>query len=149
MCAHMLLRHPLYTFHSSTLYKERTETKLIRTRNIQSFSAYCIPILCTAPLRCIDLLHMSLFTTHSLGRQYHTLYCHSVLYSAYRQTCNIIKWNCRYCLRCLGRYNFSVIVHKYITTGLLVEFPSLIFCEQNNEVRRKMSSWSKRALTQY
>jgi len=92
MCAHIRLRHPLYPLDSSTLYKENIERNLIQNRNIQSFPTYCIPILCTAPMQFIDLFRMSLFfTTHSLGRHYHTLSCDSVLHNACKQTSNIIK----------------------------------------------------------
>ena len=44
-----------------------------------SFAVYWVVSLCR------------FFTTHSLGRHYHTLPCNSVWYSAYKQTYNIIK----------------------------------------------------------
>jgi len=55
MCARIRWRNPLFAFDSFTLYKESIETKLIQNRNIESFPTYCIPILCSAPSRFIDL----------------------------------------------------------------------------------------------
>ena len=131
MCDRIRLWHPLYALDSSTMYKESMETKLILNRNIQSFPTYCVPILCTAALLFIDLFCMSLFLPriHSVDIMTHSLVivCYIVLTS---KRLILLKWNSKYCLRCLGRYNSFVIVHSGQSFWLQIQrsrvrFPAL------------------------
>lgn len=91
MCAQIRLRPPLFAFDSSTLYKESSETKLIQPEIFNPSQRiafqYYVLLLCGL-LICFVC---RFFTTHSLGRHYHTLSCDSVLRSAYKQQYNIIK----------------------------------------------------------
>jgi hypothetical protein len=103
---------------------------------------YCVLLLCGLLICCVCRFLPRIHWVDSITH-YLVIVCYIMRLG---ERTVLLKCNCKYCLRYLGRYNSFVIVHKYITTGLLMEFSSLIFCEQNNEVRQELRSWSKLTL---